>query len=101
MAMDMYVNGRDRSKVLDNFGWQVAAVRAVLDPMGFGEAPIHATLIFIQWKKRLLDRPINLRGVRAMWAKKLIQLVNEPGPLNDDAVRAIATQLSAKLPAKG
>ena len=97
----LYVNGRDRSKVLDNFEWQVAAVRAVLDPMGFGEAPIHPTLVFTQWKKALFERLIELRGVRAVWMKKLVELIDEPGPLSDDAVRAIATQLSAKLPAKG
>ncbi len=97
----LYVNGRDRSNTLDNFEWQVPAVRAVLDPMGFGEAPIHPTLVFTQWKKALFERPIELRGARAVWMKKLVELVNEPGPLSADALRAIATQLSARLPAKG
>lgn len=97
----LYVNGRNQTKLVDNFDWQVAAVRAVLYPMGFGESPVHPTLLFTQWKKALFERPIELRGVRAMWTKRLIELVNEPGPLNDDAIRAIATQLSARLLAKG
>lgn len=97
----LYVNGRNQTKLVANFDWQVAAVRAVLDPMGFGEAPVHPTLLFTQWKKGLFEKPIELGGVRAMWTKRLVELMNEPGPLSDDAIRAIATQLSAKLPAKG
>lgn len=96
----LYVNGRDQTKLVDNFEWQVAAVRAVLDPMGFGEAPIHPVLLFTQWKKGLFEKPVTVRGVRAMWASRLVELANEPGPLSPDAVRAIATQLSAKLPSK-
>ena len=80
---------------------QVQAVRAVLDPMGFGESPVYPTLLFTSSEWGLFAKPIEIDGVRAMWAKKLIELVNEPGPLSPEAVRAIATQLSAKLPAKG
>ena len=75
-------------------------MRAVLDPMGFGEAPIHPTLLSTQWRKALFERPIELRGVRAMWDKKLVELVNESGSLSDDAVRAVAMQLSTRLPSK-
>lgn len=96
----LYVNGRNQTKHVENFDWQVAAVRAVLDPMGFGDVPMHPTLLFTQWKKGLFERPLELRGVRAMWTKRLIELVNEQGPLSDDVIRSIATQLSAKLPAK-
>lgn len=97
----LYVNGRDQTKLVENLSWQVQAVRAVLDPMGFGESPVHPTVLFTSSEWGLFAKPIELDGVRAMWAKKLIELVNEPGPLSPEAVRAIATQLSAKLPAKG
>jgi hypothetical protein len=96
----LYVNGRNQTKLVENFEWQVTAVRAALDPIGFGSTPIHPTLLFTQWKKGLFERPIELRGVVAMWTKKLVELANEPGPLGDDAIRTIATHLSAKLPAK-
>lgn len=96
----LYVNGRDRTKLLDNFEWQVPAVRAALDPIGFGEVAMHPTLVFTQWRKGLFERPVEVRGVRALWVKKLVELVNEPGPLDDSTVRTIAHHLSTKLPAK-
>ena len=96
----LFVNNRDKTKLVDNFDWQIAAVRAALDPMGFGDIPVHPVLLFTQWKKGLFERPIEIRGVRAMWANKLVELASAPGPLNDDAIRAVATQLSTELPAK-
>lgn len=94
----LYVNNRDKTKLVDGFEWQVAAVRAVLDPMGFGEVPMHPTLLFTESDWGWFAKPIEIKGVRAMWGMKLCELVTQPGPLSAAAVTAIATQLSAALP---
>jgi hypothetical protein len=94
----LYVNGRDRTEVVENFSWQIAAVRAILDPLGLGDVPIHPVLLFVGSGGRWFMKPIEIRGVRAMWAKKLIELVGEPGPLDATTRRTIATHLSVTLP---
>jgi hypothetical protein len=95
----LFVNGRDRTKLVAGLEWQTAAVRAALDPMGFGEAPIHATLLFTDSEWGWFAKPIEIHGVRILWANKLCELASAPGPLNQSAMRAVASQLSAKLPA--
>lgn len=97
----LYVNNHDQTKLVDGFEWQVAAVRAILDPMGFGDVPMHPTLVFTGSEWGWFAKPIEIGGVRVLWAKKLCELVAEPGPLDAAAVRALAMQLSAKLPATG
>ena len=95
----LYVNGRDRTKVVDGLEWQVAAVRDVIDPMGFAAAPVHANLLFTDSEWKFFANPIEMRSVKVLWAKKLCELISMPGPLDGTSIGAIATQLSAKLPA--
>jgi hypothetical protein len=95
----LYVAGRDRTKIVDGLAWQAAAVRDVLGPMGFGQAPLHSTLLFTDSDWGLFAKPIELRGVRIVWAKKLCELIAAPGPVDRGAMTAIASQLSARLPA--
>lgn len=107
----LVVNGRDRTALLSNVGWQVAAVRAALDPIGLGDVAVHTALVFVQWRRRLFQRPFRLDApgasgtsdaaeVLVTWPSALADAVNATGPLGHDAVRAIATELGAKLPAK-
>ncbi len=94
----LFVNGRDETESVANMTWQAEAVRAVLDPIGFGDVPVHPVLLFVGSGGRWFLQPIEIGGVRAVWAKQLTELVSVPGPIDRAAVSAIAAQLDAMLP---
>lgn len=92
----LYVAGRDKSKLVAGLTWQVDAVRAVVED---GEVPIHPTLSFVDADWAWFAKPIRIDGVLIAWPRKLADLIDEPGPLSDEQVVAIATRLSHHLPA--
>jgi hypothetical protein len=95
----LYVNGRNQTKLVEGLGWQRDAVHAVLEPIGFGAAPIHRVLCFTDstWGFRL--RAIRINGVIVTWASDLIKQIREPGRLEPQVVDLLARELSSKLPA--
>jgi hypothetical protein len=97
----LFVNGRDQTNLVDDLAWQATGVRALLDPLGLGDVPVHPVLLFIGSAGRWFAKPIDIDGVRAMWTTKLLEFVAAPGPLDDTTCRTIATELSAQLPTRG
>lgn len=95
----LYVGGRNQTKLVGGLTWQVDAVRAVLDPIGFGAVPVHPVLCFTDSDWGLFSRPIRMNGVAVIWAKELIKEIQRPGLLDNAAIDLLAHELSAKLPA--
>ena len=93
----LYVDGRDKTKLVDALDWQIAAVEKVLsDP----EVPIHAALCFVGANWSLFSKPFQQAGVWVTWVSKLADIILEPGPLSEDDVQTIAVKLARALPAK-
>ena len=95
----LYVDGRDRTKLVEGLSWQVEAVRAALGPSGFNEVPVHASLCFTNSEWGLFARPIQMNGVLIACASSLIEAVRQPGPLDAAAIELLALHLSSQLPA--
>ncbi len=97
----LYVNDRNQTKLLDGLDWQEAAVSAVIEPIGFGRAPVHTALCFISSSWGLRWRPIRIAGKVVTWPSDLVKAIRQPGPLDRQVVELLARELSSKLPASG
>jgi hypothetical protein len=95
----LYVGNRNQTRLVDGLAWQVEAVRAVLAPIGFGEAPVHPSLCFISSEWGWFAKPIRMNGVLVTWAGKLVEVIREPGPLDATTIDLLARELSNRLPA--
>lgn len=96
----LFVNNRDRTALVDGMQRQVDAVRSALDPMGLATLPVHPALVFTNSEWGLFAKPFDIRGVRILWAKRLCELIVQPGSVEPTRIDAIARQLSSKLPPK-
>jgi hypothetical protein len=93
----LYVDGRDKTKLVEALDWQITAVEKVLsDP----EIPIHAALCFVGASWGLFSKPFQQAGVWATWVAKLAEMILEPGPLRDNEVLAAAEGLARSVPAR-
>ena len=93
--MRLYVGGRDRTKLAEGLGWQTEAVRKAL---GGVDVPVYAALCFIEAEWKLFSKPFRQNGVWVTWAKKLAEMIGEPGFLTPDDVTQVAERLSGALP---
>ena len=95
----LFVNNRDRTNLVEGLGWQVAAVRAVVEPIGFGHIPIRPALCFTDAEWGLFSKPIQMGGAVISWAKALVAQIRTDGPLDPRTIDLLARELSSKLPA--
>ena len=93
----LYVGGRRRTKLVDDMGWQLDAVRNAL---GTSNVPVRPALCFVDGEWRLFAKPFVLKGVLVCWPKKLVERISEPGSLDREEVLAVAGFLANELPAK-
>lgn len=93
----LFVGGRDQTKLADGLGWQIDAVR---DALGGTPVTISAALCFIEAEWKLLARPFQQNGVWVTWAKKLAEMIAEPGALTPDDVTDVASRIAVALPPK-
>ena len=91
----LYVGRRDQTKLARGLGWQIEAVRTAL---AGADNPITGVLCFTDAEWRLFAKPFQLEGVWVTWAKKLVEMIAEPGPLTSVDVSHIAERLSSALP---
>jgi hypothetical protein len=91
----LFVRGRDRTKLAESLGWQIAAVRVALGAL---ETPISAVLCFVEADWKLFAKPFQLSGAWVTWPSKLVEMIAAPGPLNSDQVQAIARCIADALP---
>ena len=93
----LYVGGRDRTKLVDGLQWQYDAVVAALDGI---DVPVHSALSFVDAEWPLLfAKPLQLNGAWISWPKKLAELIDQPGPLDDADIETAARLLAERLPA--
>lgn len=97
----LYVNNRDRTKVVKGMGWQLEAVRNALDEAGQAEIPLRGVLCFVDSEWPLLfAKPIHLQGVTILWPKALQDLVRSGELLDAGAVDRTARFLADVFPSK-
>jgi hypothetical protein len=95
----LYVGGRDKSKLLEGMAKQVGAVTRALGPSELADTPIHPVLCFTNSEWGLFAKPLSFGPVSCLWAKRLCELIRQPGPLGPTRRYSTATLLSAALPA--
>jgi hypothetical protein len=93
----LYVGGRRQTKLVDDMGWQVEAVRHAL---GTPTVPIHPAVCFVDGEWRLFAKPFELKGVMVCWPKELVKKISDEGSLGPEDVLAVAGYLASSLPAK-
>jgi hypothetical protein len=95
----LFVNNRDRTNLVEGLGWQVAAVRSIVESIGFGHVAIRPALCFTDAEWGLFSKPIQMDGAAIAWAKALVALIRADGPLDSGTIDLLARELSSKLPA--
>ena len=93
----LWIGGRNRTRLLEGVHAQVVAVRAELDAADAPDVPVHAAMCFVgtdlPWFGSSSAQRVLLVGRRG-----LRRLLRQPGPLNDDRT-ALAGWLAQRLPA--
>lgn len=89
----LFVNGRDRTTLIDGMMGQVAAVHDVVGSV----APIVPVLCFIDADIGFFARPFTLRGVRVTWFKPLRKQLRADGPLLPEGVADLTLRLEHGL----
>ena len=97
----LYVDRRDRTKLVQAMDWQTTTIRNVLNHHGHHDIPLRAVLCFVDAEWPLLfARPLQIAGVTVLWPKALQGLVTAGDLLNPDQRDHIARDLAAALPTK-
>ena len=91
----LYVNGRDRTALVEGVLGQLDVVRTALSD-AFPDVPVRGVLCFVgcEWGWRMRQKVV--KGVTALWPVALPDHVSAPGPHEAD-VAAIAAHLRARL----
>jgi Nuclease-related domain len=76
----LYVNGRDRSKLVDGVLGQIEVVREALGDQ-FADVPVRAVLCFIGCEWGWIMRTKRINGVTVLWPTALPDLVSVDGDL--------------------
>lgn len=88
----LYVDGRDRTAVIDAMWRQVAAVRDALSVLSRG-VPVRGVICLASHTGRLRSSPFELRDVKVTHVKFLRGLLGGTGPLEDAEVLEVARVL--------
>ena len=90
----LLVGSRDCTKVVDGVLKQVDVVRGIIGD----DLPIHGVLCFVEAGWPLIGGSFTIRGVEALWPKKLYPKIRAPGPLQSETVAEIHRRLASSLP---
>lgn len=96
----LFVGRRDCSRLADDMGWQVAAVRRALTAEPGSLPPITPVLCFVNGEWPLLRPADNFRGVRLESTRSIRAVVTHPVLLDADAIRRLTTVLARELPVR-
>ncbi len=91
----LYVNGRDRTNLVNGLEKQRKAVLTALDG---NDIDVHTALCFIDAEWSWLPKPFKIGSVWVTWGKVLSEMIAEPGPLSEVDVLRIANVLAEALP---
>ena len=97
----LFVDGRNQTRLVHAMGWHVAAVRAQLDTIGFGEVPVRPVVCFTssRWARGI--SPFDVHGVLVTWPSALVEAIGAPGPLDVRLIDLVASHLGSALEADG
>jgi hypothetical protein len=96
----LYVNGRDKSKLLEGMAAQVKAVRAALAATLFADVTVCPVLCFTDSDWGLLASPFSIGEVYVTWPRALAKMLRgDAGPLGPDGIAALELELATSLPA--
>jgi len=94
----LYVNGRDKTKLVEAMPRQVEAVRSLLASTPFPDIAVFPVLCFVDSHWGLGASPFVLGDVHVMWPKKLYKLVRSEGPLEREQIEELERLLALALP---
>jgi len=95
----LYVNGRDKTKLVTGMDAQVAAVRASVAATTFADVAVIPVLCFVDSDWGLLGAPFSVGNVYVTWPKDLHKLLRRAGTLGPDDIAALEIALATSLPA--
>lgn len=93
----LYVDGRDRTKVIDGLNWQVNAVTKALAGR---DVPVQSAICFTDAEWGWFAKAFALRGTFVSGPNGLARKISETSSLNVEEIQEIAVHLSTALPAK-
>jgi hypothetical protein len=96
----LYVDGRDRTKLVAGMSRQLEAIRAAVGQPLFEEFALMVTgiLCFVDAEWPLFAKPLQLGGVWVEWSKSLGERLQRPGPLAPEHVGLLAQRIAQSLP---
>jgi hypothetical protein len=97
----LFVNGRNQNQLVHAMGWQVAAVRAQLQRIGFGEVPVRPVVCFTSSQWTRTAAPFEVHGVLVTWPSALVATIGAPGPIDPRLIDLVAHDLATALEAHG
>ena len=93
----LMVGSRDCTKLVEGVLKQVDLVQAALDP-SLGDVPVRGVLCFVEADWPLFGGSFEVRGVDALWPKKLSGKLSEDGPVDAETVAALGRSLARSFP---
>jgi hypothetical protein len=97
-AEKLFVNGRDRTKVVDGLDRQVKVVRTALSDLGQDEVVVQGVLCFVRRNFAPGESKQTVRGHLLLRPRPLARRLRAEGPLAPDVIEAIARALAEVLP---
>ena len=91
----LYVDGRDRSKLVEGVLGQIEVVRRALGEE-FGDAPIRGVLCFVGCEWGWIMKQKHFNGVTALWPNALADHVSAAGN-HGQQVAVVAEHLRSRL----
>lgn len=90
------INGRDRSKLIDDLAQQVELVKAVMTEVA-PNVPVRGALCFVD--SDMPARKLTFKGFPLLNVKPLAKRINARGQLAPDHLRIVALELARRFPA--
>lgn len=95
----IYVNGRNRTKLVDGLAFQLKAVRAALEPDPvYAGLVLHPVLCFVDTEWGVFARPFEVRGVTVLYPRALRDPLRKDGALDRATMERVANRLALSLP---
>ena len=93
----LYVDGRDRTKLVDNTASQVNEVYEACTDL-LADTVVRPALCFVDGTVGWLAKPFLVRGVVVLWPSELDRVLTRPGPFDSVVIEQIARRISEWLP---
>lgn len=93
----LYIDGRDRTKLVDDTAWQVQAVYEACSDL-LADTVVRPALCFVDVTVGRFTKPFLVRGVAVLWRSELKGILTRPGPFDAVAIEQIARRIVERLP---